>query len=108
MPRTIVVPMDESESATRVLLLAVRLAQEMDARLVFVRAIPDESLRTHAEIVLAWVTAKLPKELSRSAVIRVGNPAPVIVQIAQEEHASFVAMVTEHQSAGDRWLNGNV
>jgi nucleotide-binding universal stress UspA family protein len=108
MPYTIVVAVDDSEPATRVLPFAARIAQAMDGRVVLVRVIPDEALRMHAELAIERLRWNFPAGLPHSLHVSVGDPATEIVQLVEAENSKLVVMASEHLSTADRWLNGSV
>jgi len=108
MLHTIVVPIDESPWAAQVVPFVVPLAQASGCRLVLVQVIADEQVRPYAEGVLEHFRARIPSSVSVDSVIRQGAPASSIVQVAREEHADLLVMVTEHATDVDRWLNGSV
>ncbi len=108
MPNTIIVPIDESGAATRVLPFAVRLADATTSSIALVQAIPDEGLREHAEMALQRVAWHIPTTLPCTMCVRVGSPTRVIVEVAGEVHACLIAMATQHPAEIDRWLNGSI
>src|SRR5207247_7151037 len=117
--RVILVAYDGSESAKRALDQAAKLANGDRVTVVsvaeelpqFGRApamlVPeehDERLRELSEAVAALQA----KGIALHAVERRGDPATLIVDEAEKEHAELIAIGTRGLSATKRWLLGSV
>jgi nucleotide-binding universal stress UspA family protein len=108
MLHTIVVPIETSDAAVQLLPFATDLALPSETSVLLVHAVADEALQSHAEAMLAGVVGLASPALTVQSVIRRGEPAAVILQVAVEAHASLVIMATKHWSGPDRWLNGSI
>jgi nucleotide-binding universal stress UspA family protein len=129
--KTILVPLDGSALAERVLPYAQLLARTIDARRhehvpldnPTIRAeagMPPgatehdsapawEGLRQFAENSLAEHAAQLRATgLHITSEVRVGRPAETIVEVAAECHARMIAMATHGYSGLTRWALGSV
>src|SRR5918999_128964 len=127
MYQRILVPLDGSHLAEQVLAWVGILAQGMQSRVELVRVIeppppgiPDSahgiyphrvsaSIASHAQDYLESLAIPLRQsELSVSAIVREGSPAPSIVNEAAKEPDTLIAMTTHGRSGIGRWLLGSV
>jgi nucleotide-binding universal stress UspA family protein len=121
MPGSILVPLDGSELAERVLAYATALSIPSAAPVLLVRAVRTHSLPgtdepaaqaralAEAETYLADVAASLRArgfECEWRTVYR--NPAESIVSEAQLHHVRLIAMTTHGRTGPGRWLLGSV
>lgn len=112
---TILVPLDGSELAERVLVHLDRLLRREDARVVLLRVVsPSESsmgvelaaARAHVERLAADLAGRGARA---SGEVQVGDdPAAEILRRATELSASLVAMTTHGRSGVLRWVRGSV
>ena len=118
---TIVVGLDSSPLAPRVLAEAVELAQRFGARLVAVRGVglpmevphealgirPDElatRLRDAGHAQLTTLVAAVPKDVPTQVEAHFGTPWQSIIEIADREKARFVVVGSHGHGAMDRLL----
>jgi len=96
----VIVPSDFSRASEAALDFAVELAERMPHRLVLVHALrPDKASNREVAARRERLSASVPEHLvSRSACeVRVGRPAPAILEAAREHEALFV-LVAGHGS----------
>ncbi len=131
MTATIVLPLDGSSFGEAALPVAAKVAKEMGARLVLVRAfsLPDAPLRDgsgnivayidqlevdyrqEAALYLRGVTTALAERYGLTDVVvdvRPGEPVPTIVQAAEEADATLIVMATHGRTGVARVLLGSV
>jgi nucleotide-binding universal stress UspA family protein len=125
MPRSIVVGTDGSEPADEAVRQATEMASREGARLHLVTAYPDpQMLRermtggAHAETVdLRKVADGVLKRATRDAVargldvethVREGDPAEVIIDVANEQHADLIVVGSRGLTGIKRFLLGSV
>jgi nucleotide-binding universal stress UspA family protein len=125
MPRSIVVGTDGSAPADEAVRQATDLAGHEGARLHLVTAYPDpQMLRermtggAHTETVdLREVADALLKRAARDALakgvdvethVREGDPADVIIDIANEQHADLIVVGSRGLTGIKRYLLGSV
>ena len=126
MYETIVVPLDGSPLARRVLPHALMLARAFDCRIHLVRATgatpigqrwdqralssaaDEDAGLTPAEAIARDVDGLRGSGLEVTATVKDGAAADVIVETAEEQAASMIAMTTHGRSGVDRWLLGSV
>ena len=107
--KTILVPLDGSGLAERVLPFAVRLARAGDGRLVLLRAArararpgrPEQELDAVAEQLRAY-------GIAAEARVSDDDPAAAILGAARETRADLIAMSTHGRGGLGRWLYGSV
>jgi len=118
---TIVIPLDGSETSKAILPQIRKLLFHKDAELVLVRAVSMpggmegqtldlmESMRARAAEELHAITHELTSKGARArSVVRTGEPADVILDVASEEGATLIAMSTHGRSGLGRWALGSV
>jgi nucleotide-binding universal stress UspA family protein len=106
---TILVPLEESFQAKRVLPYAIRLAAAGQGRIVLLQAIPAPDLRDHAEEMLGHIAEEIaPRTVRVEIDVCLGDPGQLIVETADRASADLIAMATDRWSDLDRWLNGSV
>jgi nucleotide-binding universal stress UspA family protein len=106
---TILVPLEESFQAKRVLPYAIRLAAAGQGRIVLLQAIPAPDLRDHAEAMLGHIAEEIaPRTVRVEINVCLGDPGQLIVETAEHASADMIAMATDRWSDLDRWLNGSV
>jgi nucleotide-binding universal stress UspA family protein len=121
MFETIVIPLDGSETARAILTQIRKLLFHKDAELVLVRAvsIPGgmegqtlelmEAMRARAAEELHTITRELTSKGARArSVVRTGDAADVILDVASEEGATLIAMSTHGRSGLGRWAFGSI
>ena len=123
---TVVIPLDGSQLARRVLPHALTLARAFDCRIHLVRATgatpigqrwdqpalssaaDEDADLTPAEAIAREVDGLRGSGLEVTATVTDGAAADVIVETAEEQAASMIAMTTHGRSGIDRWLLGSV
>lgn len=107
--KKILVPLDGSELAARILVHARRLLHAPGSMVTLLRVIPKvEDLET-TSLVLEEVRERLSADgVPATARVVVGDPAMRIAQIAEESDASLIALSTHGRSGVARVLRGSV
>src|ERR671925_28693 len=92
--RTIVVGTDGSDTATRALDKATRLAKHVEGELVIVCATSNIGLHDYAaEKILAEATARVEGNgVQASAHFKEGHPERVIVELAEDHNADLIVI----------------
>lgn len=121
MIKTILVPLDGSALAERVLPYAEALAQPLGARLLLLRAAwpggrgneewvkARARLEGEAEVYLFGVSSRLAeKGLTAEAVVSFDDPATGITEQIRQSGADLVVMATHGRSGLGRWVYGSV
>lgn len=121
MIEKILVPLDGSQTAESILAQVRKLLFHADAEVLLVRAVTVptgvegqtvemmELLRAQAAKYLAEVAARLSDQGARvRTILRTGEPADVILDAAEEEKVSLIAMTTHGRSGLTRWALGSV
>lgn len=115
----ILVPLDGSRVAEQILPHLRRLLHRQDAEVVLVRAAvppPIENGLLIADVLLAASRDYLAEMQDRlrdqgarvRAVVRVGSPAGVILDVAEEERVTMIALATHGETGLKRLLAGSV
>jgi nucleotide-binding universal stress UspA family protein len=118
----ILVPLDGSELAERVLLSAVGLAEQIGASLTLLTVVspshkdaPDpvaQAVQTHkfeAGLYLKGVRSRLlPTRVEIETAVASGSPARSIIQYARENPVTLILMSTHGRSGLNRWSFGRV
>jgi nucleotide-binding universal stress UspA family protein len=122
----IIVPLDGSELSTNALVPAQQIAATYSARIVLVRAIqeqqfasadpignirfwpdtPAAELKKHAEKYLEGVADNL--DYPTTVYADVGDPAQVILDVAERPGRNLIVMSTHGYTGFSRWLYGSV
>ena len=107
---SIIVPMDGSEIAERILPHAVNLSKALAIPIRLVSVIPSEQSHAHEEEHLGQMGERLIADGAHSSVPRVthGDPANAIVELTNEFPDALVAMTTHGRSGVGRWVMGSV
>jgi nucleotide-binding universal stress UspA family protein len=124
MPRSIVVGTDGSEAAQEAVRQATDLASREGARLHLVAAYPDPQvlrekitggattepvdLRGVAIGVLKRAEHAVPKGVELETYTREGDPADVIIQVANEQQADLIVVGSSGRTGIKRFLLGSV
>jgi nucleotide-binding universal stress UspA family protein len=121
MLETIIVPLDGSILAEAVLAQVRKILFRKDAELVLVRAmsIPAGTEVTTPELIdslqvqSTWYLEELARRLQQQgarvrSVLRAGDPARVILDVASEMNADLIAMSTHGRTGLSRWAFGSV
>ena len=119
MFKRILVPLDGSPMAEAILSRLGRLIGSEEAEVLLVRAVPPpmsegavlvlNQIMDGAEHCLKGVQARLQKEGRRArGVVRLGTPGRVILDVAEEEQVSLIAMTTHGRTGLSRWVFGSV
>jgi nucleotide-binding universal stress UspA family protein len=124
MPRSIVVGTDGSEAAQEAVRQAADLASREGARLHLVAAYPDPQvlrekitggattqpvdLRGVAIAVLKRAEHRVPKGVELETHAREGDPAEVIIQVANEQQADLIVVGSSGLTDIRRFLLGSV
>jgi nucleotide-binding universal stress UspA family protein len=125
MPRSIVVGTDGSESAAEAVRQATDMASREGARLHFVTAYPDPQmlrermtggahtetidLRNVADAVLKRATSNaVAKGVEVETHVREGDPADVIIAVANEQKADLIVVGSRGLTGIKRYLLGSV
>jgi nucleotide-binding universal stress UspA family protein len=139
--KTILVPLDGSALAERVLPYVRGLAPLLGAKVCLLQSLSDadhdtlliegllgaygfveapealrerkqrvwETMREHAEGYLATQALELREAgLDVETEVNVGPPAKIIIEVAQERHATLIAMATHGYGGVKRWTLGGV
>lgn len=119
----ILVPLDGSELAERVLLVAVRLAEGVGASLVLLTAVAHlpwkektdpvaQAIQSHkyeAGLYLKGVRSQLqPTTVTIETAVISGSPANAIINYAGQNDISLIVMSTHGRSGLTRWTFGRV
>lgn len=107
---SIIVPLDGSELAERVLPHAVNLSKALSIPIRLISVIPSDQSHAHEEDHLSRLGERLVSEGAHSAVVKVahGDPAHAIVDMTSEFPDALVAMTTHGRSGVGRWVMGSV
>jgi nucleotide-binding universal stress UspA family protein len=124
MLNTILVPLDGSTLAERVLPYAVHLGRAAGARLLLVHvtaghgdrsngplweALHEPPEATARRLAFVSIAERLRAEgLAVEGVVRGGEPADVILETAREQSVGLIAMATHGRGGLGRWLYGSV
>jgi nucleotide-binding universal stress UspA family protein len=124
MPRSIVVGTDGSEAAQEAVRQATDLASREGARLHLVAAYPDPQvlrekitggattqpvdLRGVAIAVLKRAEHGVPKGVELETYAREGDPAEVIIQVANEQQADLIVVGSRGLTGIQQFLLGSV
>jgi nucleotide-binding universal stress UspA family protein len=123
----LLVPLDGSDLAEAALPAASSLAAALGATMVLVSVVPSpgqlvyaegagvpvgeyesDRLRRDAEYYLAATAGRLGNELVTSTLVRLGDPATEIAQLANELRAAAVVMATHGRTGLSRVLFGSI
>jgi nucleotide-binding universal stress UspA family protein len=119
MIERIVVPLDGSLTAEAILPQVRRVLYRNDSELILVRAVQPlmaENAIVAAEVELAAAREYILGQLERLEragvrarhVLRIGSPASVILEVAEEQKATMIAMATHGTSGVQRFVFGSV
>jgi nucleotide-binding universal stress UspA family protein len=107
----ILVPLDGSTTAEAVLSHVRRMVDPHESQLILLQAqaqaptVPEED----AEKYLRRISFQLTNDgYPAHPVVRRGPPAETILDVAEEEHATLIAMTTHGRTGAARWLLGSV
>jgi nucleotide-binding universal stress UspA family protein len=107
----ILVPLDGSSTAEAVLSHLRRILDRHDSQLVLLQVQPPvpTAPEEDAEKYLRRISFLLTNEgYPARSILRRGQPAETILDIAAEEHATLIAMTTHGRTGAARWLLGSV
>jgi nucleotide-binding universal stress UspA family protein len=115
----ILVGTDGSDSATRAVARAVELARADSAELLVVHAHPDPNLGyaladdpvpilDRATQILSEVEAQHAADVNVRTVVRMGEPASVLLDVAEEEGAGLIVVGNRGMAGTRRFLVGSV
>ena len=115
----ILVPLDGSRVAEQILPHLRRLLHRQDAEVILVRAAvppPMENGMLIADALLGAAREYLAKMQDHlrdqgvrvHSVVQVGSPAGVILSVAEQEHATMIALATHGETGLKRLLAGSV
>lgn len=115
MIKTIMVPTDGSEFASRAEDMAIYIAKKLGAKVTAVYIIderllyPFDVLEEEGESILKNVSKKGKKEgLEVKEVLLVGNPAHDMARIAENEDADIIVIGTHGKTGLEKLLMGSV
>ena len=102
----IIVPLDGSPLAEKILPHAVALAKAMEAKLRLVRVTSDENVDAYERHAMERLAERIRGQgvYSVEGVVLHGDPATAIVDLTHEYPDALVAMTTHGRSAMSRWL----
>lgn len=111
MNRKILVPLDGSALADRILVLARRLLAQEDTEVVLLRVTGDPSFERDA--ALAHLRARADELSRQGATVRTelavaDDPAEGILRFASELGPSLIVTSTHGDSSSTRWIRGSV
>lgn len=117
--RKILAPLDGSDLSERALQPAATLAQALGAQLLVLRVTPSvellvneevhQDLRRTAQGYLDDVTRRtVAGRVELSVLVRQGQPAPTIAQVARAEEVDLIVMSSHGRSGVGRWVYGSV
>lgn len=117
LPKRILIPVDVAEFRRRAFRLGVHLASLNDAEVILLTVVDDrfpypdifsfhvpnedyyKHIRERAYDILKRVIAEAPEDARIRPMVSRGNPAKVIVEVAEREGAELIIM-TSHTSRG--------
>lgn len=116
---TIVVGTDGSESATRAVARAMDLAARNGAELIVVTAHPDANVGyglsgetypaiDRAKEILAEIEGKHAADVNVRTLLREGDPAGVLLDVADETGADLIVVGNRGMAGARRFLVGSV
>jgi nucleotide-binding universal stress UspA family protein len=106
---TILVPLDGSTLAERVLPYAERLARAAQGRIRLFQAVPEVSFVPRAERDIDYLAERLRQHgLTVQSSVRHGDAAHLILDEARAQQADLIMMSTHGGSGHGRWLYGNI
>jgi nucleotide-binding universal stress UspA family protein len=115
----ILVGTDGSDSATRAVAKAVEIAKQDGSELIVVHAQPDPNLGyaladdqspyvERAHQIVRDVENKHAADISVRTIVREGEPAAVLLDIAQEEGVGLIIVGNRGMAGARRFLQGSV
>jgi nucleotide-binding universal stress UspA family protein len=108
----LLVPVDGSESGSRVLPLLLRVARPIDTRVTLLHIDPSDPYRPHwpspAEAIRTAEAALTEACIPTTVADRQGEPAAEILRYAQEKEVDLILMATHGRSGPARWVLGSV
>ena len=107
---SIIVPLDGSEIAERILPHAVSISKALAIPIRLISVIPSDQSHAHEEDHLRQQGERLVAQGAHSAIPRVthGEAAHAIVELTNEFANAFVAMTSHGRSGVGRWVMGSV
>lgn len=117
LPQRILIPVDVAEFRRRAFRLGIRLASLNDAEVVLLTVVDDrfpypdifsfhvpnedyyKHIRERAASILEQVIAEAPNDVRIRPMVSRGNPARVIVEVAEQENIELIIM-TSHTTRG--------
>ncbi|HVE40837.1 MAG TPA: universal stress protein [Planctomycetota bacterium] len=107
----ILVPLDGSTTAEAVLSHLRRIVDRHESQLILLQALPEAPTvdEKDAEKYLRRISFRLTNEgYPTCHIIRRGMPAEAILDLAEEEQATLIAMTTHGRTGAARWMLGSV
>jgi nucleotide-binding universal stress UspA family protein len=115
----ILVGTDGSESATRAVAKAVELARRDGAELIVVHAHPDPNVGyalasdvsptlERVKAIMNEIETKLAADINVRTVVRQGDAASVLLDVAEEEKAGLIVVGNKGMTGTRRFLVGSV
>jgi nucleotide-binding universal stress UspA family protein len=108
--KTLLHPTDLTEASYQAFDLACQIARGRDARVVVLHVVPPPSMSS-AEVVLGDPLAGFSKrapDIHIETRIEKGDPAEVILGIAEEVKPDIIVMGTHQRNGLGHWLTGHV
>ncbi len=103
------VPLDGSIPGQTIIRFIVHLAEKLALELTILQVVPDYSHDEDAESYLQSQCAELEKQgITANYMVRVGSPADVIIDLADELAVDLVAMSTRGKNSIAPWTIGSV
>ena len=108
--KTVLHPTDLTTASRRAFDLAWQIARDRGARIVALHIVPPAN-RNAAEVVIGNPLAgfhEIAPEVTIETRIERGDPAGVILRVAEEIKCDFIVMGTHGRTGPSHWLTGHI
>jgi nucleotide-binding universal stress UspA family protein len=108
--KTVLHPTDLTDASSNAFDLTCQIARERGARVVALHVVPPPN-RHQAEVVVGNPLASLHEiapDVALDTRVEKGDPAGVIVRMAEELKCDLIVMGTHGRTGMSRWLTGHV